>query len=105
MNDIGAATPMHVTGIDITGLHFSASKDCHESYVSMEIRPGRTGTPLHVQFLCRARRPEDTPTAIVMQDLIEDALRQANRMPGFRRGERVITVEPLVAPLVDRAIA
>lgn len=90
MTNIGAAKPMRVTSIDIADLHFSRIRDCYEGYVSMELRPSRKGAPMQVQFLCHAVQPEDVPAALVTRDLIEDALRQARRMPGFRRGEQSI---------------
>ena len=90
----GAPEPMRVTDITITDLHFSAPSTRHEGYVSMVLRSLRDGAqPMHLQFLCQANQPETCPSTIVMHDLISDALRQARRMPGFRRGEHAFEVE------------
>jgi hypothetical protein len=94
---------MRVTNIDITDLHFSAAGDQHEGYVSMEVRNGRGGAPVLVQFLCHAAQPQDCPASIVTHDLIRDALRQARRMPGFRRGERKIELEFFEPRIASRA--
>lgn len=89
---------MRVTDIDITDLHFSQNATGqegtgHEGYVSMALQPTREGAPpLQLQFFCRADQPENCPSTIVMRDLIKDALRQARRMPGFRRGEHAFEV-------------
>lgn len=90
---IGAATPMQVTNIDIFDLHFTGEAKGYRGSVSMELRPTRDGVPMHVQFLCHAAQPRDCPSAIVIRELVSDALRQAHRMPGFRRAERQIKVD------------
>lgn len=91
---------MKVTNIDIADLHYSGTAEHHEGYVSMELHSSRERAPVLVQFLCHAAQPQDCPASIVTHDLIRDALRQAHRMPGFRRGERTIELgvaEPRVA--------
>jgi|GEM_PF-2046724 len=92
MDESGAASPIHATKIDIADLHFSAGAEGYQGYVSIELRPAQDGPPIHLQFLCHAAQPRDCPSAIVTRDLIADALRQAHRMPGFRRGKRRIEV-------------
>lgn len=84
---------MRVAQIDIVDLHYSLRNHVHKGYVSMELQRGDGRPPVQVQFLCHAQQPADCPTTLVTRDLITDALRQAHRMPGFRRGERTIEVE------------
>jgi hypothetical protein len=85
---------MKVTDIDILDLHFDAAAKRHAAYVSMELCPALPGAmPVRVQYLCHCGRAERAPATLVVYDLIRDALRQARRMPGFRRGEHVIEVE------------
>ncbi|HHS94721.1 MAG TPA: hypothetical protein ENK63_05230 [Rhodobacterales bacterium] len=115
---------MRVTDIGITDLHFSQNATGqespgqespgherpghegpgHEGYVSMALQPQRAGAPpLHLQFFCRADQPENCPSTIVMRDLIKDALRQARRMPGFRRGEHAFEVDVNGASISPRS--
>lgn len=103
MDRVWAAAPMQVTNIDIADLHFSAGAEGHRGYVSMELQPSQDGPPMHMLFLCHAAQPRDCPSAIVTRDLIADALRQAHRMPGFRRGERRIEVDISHARISARA--
>jgi hypothetical protein len=93
---------MRVTNIDIVDLHYNGANKRHQGYVSMELHPARTGAPMQVQFLCHAAQPHDCPPSIVTHDLIKDALRQAHRMPGFRRGEQKIEVEISKAHIAPR---
>lgn len=83
---------MDVTGIEITAPRFDPDTARHQAHVCLEMRPATSGMPLHVHFLCHSPRPADDPTSLIGQDLIADALRQARRMPGFRRGERRIVM-------------
>lgn len=83
---------MKVTNIDIADLRFDARAARHEGHVMMELRPSKKGAPMHVHFLCHSDQVEDTPSTLVTYDLVKDALRQAHRMPGFRRGEQKIEV-------------
>lgn len=83
--------PIRVTEVEISDLHFSPDRNRHLAYVSMTI--ARDETTTQAQFHCSADQPETAPTARVTQDLVTDALRQAYRMPGFRRGERRIDVD------------
>lgn len=100
----GAPEPMRVTDIDISDLHFSQQVACHEGYVAMALQPQRAGAPpMQLQFFCRADQPENCPSTIVMRDLIKDALRQARRMPGFRRGEHAFEVDVSGASISPRS--
>jgi len=49
-----------------------------------------------MQFLCHSARAPDAPEKLIARDLVADALRQARRMPGFRRGEERIDLAPRV---------
>lgn len=92
---------MRVTTIDITGLRYDDARACHEGHVSMELRPSRNGAPMHVHFVCRSGREEHSPPSLITHDLVADALRQAHRMPGFRRGEQVIELAPSARAMVE----
>ncbi|WP_281840770.1 hypothetical protein [Sinisalibacter aestuarii] len=88
-----------MTDIEIAGLGYEPDGACHSGHVTMELTPKQGGTPTHMHFACRSALPADTPADLIRQDLIEDALRQARRMPGFRRGEREIELPlPRAAP-------
>lgn len=100
MNSENELATIRVSDVEISDLHFSQDRNRHLAYVSMTIARGETAT--QVQFLCCADQPETAPTAIVSQGLVTDALRQAYRMPGFRRGERRIDVEIATARIVTR---
>ena len=82
---------MKVTDIDIDGLRFDGTR--HEALVSMELRSTRGLAPVRVQFVCHSYQPGNCPSTLVTYDLVKDALRQAHRMPGFRRGEQRIEVD------------
>lgn len=84
---------MKVTGIDILGLRYDATAAYHEGYVTLQIKPTVAGAaPLLVQYLCHSGQGESAPASLITHELIGDALRQAHRMPGFRRGEQKIEV-------------
>jgi hypothetical protein len=78
---------MRVTNIDISGLRYDGTRARHEGHVSLELCPSDNGVPIHVDFVCHSARAPDSPASLVTGDLVADALRQAHRMPGFRRGE------------------
>jgi hypothetical protein len=81
---------MKVTEIDILGLHYDAAA-CHEGLVAIELAPPVAGGALmRLQFLCHSGQGEEAPSAQVARDPVRDSLRQAHRMPGYRRGEREI---------------
>jgi len=81
---------MKVTSIDVSGLRYDGARACHEGHVTMELRPSRDGAPMHVHFVCQSNREQGSPSSLVTHDLVADALRQAGRMPGYRRGEQAI---------------
>ena len=81
---------MNVSSIDISGLQFDEARGRFQANVSLEYRVTDDGTPTLTHFVCHAARDRECPASIVTQDLVEDALRQASRMPGYRRGERQI---------------
>ena len=81
---------MNVTSIDISGLQFDDARGRFQATVSMEYRVSHGSAPMLSHFVCHAVRSADCPASLVTQDLVEDALRQASRMPGYRRGERQI---------------
>lgn len=93
---------MKVTNIDIADLRFDTRSARHEGHVMMELRPSRDGAPLHVHFVCHSEQIEGSPSTLVTYDLVKDALRQAHRMPGFRRGEQKIEVEISTSDLAHR---
>jgi len=79
-----------ITKIDVTDLQFDRQSDRHRGHVSLHMRAAESEYPVLMHFLCSAAgQAEDRPREAV-ERLIEDALRQARRMPGFRRGERWI---------------
>lgn len=96
------ASLMKITNIDIADLRYDGTTSRHEGHVSMELRPSREGAPMHVHFLCYSDKVESSPSTLVTHDLIKDALRQAHRMPGFRRGERKIEVDISASDLAKR---
>lgn len=89
---------MIVTHIDIRDLHQSATG--HTGHATLEFRPARPGASVRMHFHCHADAPADCPSALIIRALIADALRQARRMPGFRRGEQAIELaaEAQIAP-------
>ena len=81
---------MRVTNIDVNDLTFDGT--LHRATVSMDLL-GENGSDVSVHFLCKTERPKDCPSTLIQYDLMNDALRQARRMPGFRAGEEEIIVE------------
>lgn len=81
---------MRVTNIDVNDQRFDGTT--HTASVSMELQSGDRA-PVNVHFLCRADQEADCPSTLVLYDLLQDALRQARRMPGFRVGEEDIQVD------------
>jgi hypothetical protein len=78
---------MRVTNIDISGLRYDSASARHEGHVSIELHSSERGAPMRVHFLCHSPRERNCPASLVTEDLVSDALRQAHRMPGYRRGE------------------
>lgn len=87
---------MQVTNIDVNNQCFNGT--AHTASVSMELRSGEQ-TPTNVHFLCRTDRGADCPSTLVLYDLLQDALRQARRIPGFRAGEKDIEVDVTTATI------
>jgi hypothetical protein len=81
---------MKVIDIDITGVRYDRAAACHEGHVTLALRSEQGGPETHVHFLCHSKHLQDCAPSLITEDLIADALRQAHRMPGFRRGERQI---------------
>ncbi len=90
---MGAAQAMRVVDIDISGVHYDCATACHEGHVTLALRAEPGGPETHIHFLCHSKRLQDCAPSLITEDLIADALRQAHRMPGFRRGERQIELE------------
>jgi hypothetical protein len=92
---------MKVTSIDITDLHYVTARAHHLGHVTLQLLAVQDSAPMLVHFVCQSSHPCDSPVSLVIHDLVADALRQAQRMPGFRRGEREIEltgVRPRVTP-------
>ncbi|TYB77536.1 hypothetical protein [Maritimibacter fusiformis] len=83
---------MNVTRIEITDPRFDPDAARHQAHVSFDMQSASDAGPVLVHFLCHSPRRADDPASLVTEDLIADALRQARRMPGFRRGERRIVL-------------
>lgn len=86
---------MQVTNIDIEQVQYDEVAKRYQGHVALRFaRPGKK-RPIEVFFLCHTFQPRYSPGPIVTYSLIADALRQARRMPGFRRNEAEIEI---VAP-------
>ncbi len=86
---------MRVIKIDIEDLAYDDVAEQFEGHVSLMIAEPNKARTVELHFICRVNQPKSCPSSIVTYALIADALRQARRMPGFRRGEEEIEV---VAP-------
>ena len=93
---------MNVSSIDISGLHFDDAHGRFQANVSLEYRVTDDRAPTHTHFVCHAARDPECPASLVTQDLVEDALRQASRMPGYRRGERQIELSGAARALLTK---
>ncbi|PIE08401.1 MAG: hypothetical protein CSA74_02850 [Rhodobacterales bacterium] len=86
---------MKVIRIDVEDLAYESVSERFEGHVELTIaEPGKART-VTLHFVPHVCLPESTPGSIVTYSLIADALRQARKMPGFRRGEEQFEV---VAP-------
>ncbi|RME17232.1 MAG: hypothetical protein D6801_03885 [Alphaproteobacteria bacterium] len=85
---------MRIRHVEVFGLHHDSEAGVYRASLSLEVAAdgGARGDRLH--FLCSADLPATAPRDIVVQALLDDALRQARRMPGFRRGEEPIEIDP-----------
>jgi len=92
---------MRVIKIEIEDLAYDGLAGQFEGHVSLTIAELNKSRTVELHFISHVTLPERTPGSIVTYNLIADALRQARRMPGFRRGEEQIEV---VAPAVRSAI-
>ncbi len=86
---------MKVIRIDIEDLAYDDFAKEFEGHVSLLIAEPNRARTVELHFISRVGQPRNCPGSIVTCSLIADALRQARRMPGFRRGEEQIEV---VAP-------
>lgn len=91
---------MKVIKIDIEDLSYNDLARRFEGHVSLLIATPNKARTVELHFIGRASQPRSCPGSIVTYSLIADALRQARRMPGFRRGEEEIEV---VAPTPEIA--
>ncbi len=83
---------MKVTKIEITRQRFNSTKALHEGLVTLKSVLPHGERAVWVQFLCTTPHKADCARSVVVHGLIEDALRQARRMPGFRRNEEPIEI-------------
>jgi len=86
---------MKVIKIDIEDLEYDDFAKRFEGHVSLLIAEPNKARTVELHFISHVSQPRDCPGSIITYSLIADALRQARRMPGFRRGEEEIEV---VAP-------
>lgn len=96
---------MKVTKIDILGLRYDTETNRHEAHLTLTLS-GPDNASMMAQFLCHCGQDAEAPSDAVTDALIADALRQAHRMPGFRRGEQRIELaltESATAPLAASA--
>lgn len=85
---------MQIIRIEIENRQFDEQARRFRASVSLEAAIGNREQPVHIQFLCHADLPGASDPATVSRHLFDDALRQAGRMPGFRRRENQIVVRP-----------
>lgn len=96
---------MKVINIDIEHVEFDAQASQFEGHVSLMIAEPNKARTVELHFISRVTHSATCPGSIVTYSLIADALRQARRMPGFRRGEEEIEIvapSPNVAGLPGR---
>lgn len=86
---------MRIVNIEIADVEFNAANRCFEGHVALRIAQPERARTVDLHFFCTVEQPMNCPASIVTYSLISDAMRQARRMPGFRRGEEEIEV---VAP-------
>jgi len=97
---------MKIINIDIEDLEYDEIASRFEGHVSLMIAEPDKARTVELHFISRVNQPPDCPGSIVTYSLIADALRQARRMPGFRRGEEEIEIvapSPKVAALPGRS--
>ena len=96
---------MKVINIDIEDLEYDEASAQFEGHVALMIAEPNKARTVELHFISRVSQPRSCPGAIVTYSLIADALRQARRMPGFRRGEEEIEIvapSPRIAALPGR---
>lgn len=97
---------MKVINIEIEDLEYDDRASVFEGHVSLMIAEPNKARTVELHFISRVSHPQDCPGSIVTYSLIADALRQARRMPGFRRGEEEIEIvapSPKIAALPGRS--
>lgn len=93
---MGAAF-MKVIEIGIADLRYDGAAARHTGHVSMAVKSDQNGLVTHMHFLCRSELMQDCCPTQLQDDLIADALRQANRMPGFRGVEQIELAQDVVS--------
>ena len=78
---------MRIINIDIEGLEYDNVEACYEGHVALMVAVPDKARTVELHFISRVPQTPDCPGSILTYSLIADALRQARRMPGFRRGE------------------
>lgn len=91
---------MRIVNIEIADVEYNEATQGFEGHVALRIAQPERARTVDLHFFCTTPQPESCPASIVTYALISDALRQARRMPGFRRGEEEIEV---VAPAPEIA--
>ncbi len=96
---------MKVIKINIEDLAYDDMARRFEGHVSLVVAQPNKARTVELHFICRVNQPKSAPGPIVTYSLIADALRQARRIPGFRRGEEefeVVAPTPRVASIWER---
>lgn len=97
---------MRIINIEIENVEYDHATAQFEGHVSLMIAEPNKARTVELHFIAYTSQSPDCPGSIVTYCLIADALRQARRMPGFRRGEEAIEIvapSPKVIALPDRS--
>ena len=98
---------MRIINIDINGLEYDSAAACFEGHVALMIAVRDKARTVELHFISRVAHEPDCPGSVLTYSLIADALRQARRMPGFRRGEEefeIVAPAPVLRAAINQGV-
>lgn len=84
---------MRVTDIDVSETVFNAQTGAHSAQVALRLSDAAGNLVSDSYYLSRTAMDEHAEPMAIRKALIDDALRQARRMPEYRQGMQDLSID------------
>ncbi|WP_432448125.1 hypothetical protein [Aliiroseovarius marinus] len=91
---------MRVTDVEISETVFNAQAGAHFAQVVLRLSDAAGNLVSDGYYLSRAAMDEHAEPMTIRKALIDDALRQARRMPEYRNGRQELSMDADYGPMV-----